>query len=700
MQRSALVLCGLFCFALIVSVAGDASAALTVTIIQPATNPSEANINATVGFQAVAFQDGEELENANVQWEWQFGDAMWSDDNPTSHAYVAAGDYLATVTARLGQATAVATTCVTITDGPEIPKKVPFDPALSVYVGFSGHWINYATGQSEFREIEAPVALFGPGEQVSDDSDIWGARQTNSPQTPAGWNLYGPDDSEPMQMHVIIRDTQNRLGNVLITNRDTGAEIGTIDANAAGSQIEGFVTVASATEAFLLDIRDRAASRGGAAGNTMAQAAADMPGFDDMIVCALGYAWNPNRGHEGECRVAQNRDQIWGDPKDVQGKVAFEGLGFGTACCGETQFTNDDDAPGQAAPKYPLLDKAILRDINAAGGDYPPDARVAIIAAVQAARASYQNGASFLDQCQTLPFSTGTAHWKVDVQGEVVSLVGAPIKKRHKINWSPKITTQIQSNAALGNNQADPSIAVAAGVEWSGDLVKVGVGKPIGLGSLYGLRASGKGTPFPDAQGITTPVTITLRADKRWTDDSAGPTGGTGIVTNEGAWTDPSPPQDAVTTDQLIFPADGDSKGVCTVQLAKGFKYKVTGRGGVPPFYSDGTFGPFNVPATNNVTVNTEFLVQFGVEVHLQGGTPAGPRAGEIELKHYGGEMVIANSVGQTGSYTTSQLDPGPYQVRGRANGGDWCEWYSFQAEKSTLVKQVTLTVVVPPPAQ
>ncbi|MEN6643378.1 MAG: PKD domain-containing protein [Armatimonadia bacterium] len=247
-----------FLYALLVaSLPGSAVAALTVAIVQPA-GPPQLAVNAAVTFRAAASEDGEQLDAAKLQWEWQFGDAVQGDGNPARHAYIAAGTYKVMVTARLGKVTAAAAAEVVVGAGEQTPKAFPFDPALSVYVGFSGMWVNYRTGGSEFREIEGPVAGFLPGEKVSDAPDIWGRRQINDPQSPTGWTFFAPDPDETMQMHVIVRDTQKRLGDVLITNRETGAELGTIAADVAGEQVDGLIDLPNDFY-FLLTIREKPA---------------------------------------------------------------------------------------------------------------------------------------------------------------------------------------------------------------------------------------------------------------------------------------------------------------------------------------------------------------------------------------------------------------------------------------------------------
>ena len=100
---------------LCIGCAVNAAAELTVQIVQPTSDPASANANEWVTFEAVAYDDGVELDDTTVQWSWDFGDSTQSTDNPAYHVYTATGEYVATVTATVGQASATATVTVDIT---------------------------------------------------------------------------------------------------------------------------------------------------------------------------------------------------------------------------------------------------------------------------------------------------------------------------------------------------------------------------------------------------------------------------------------------------------------------------------------------------------------------------------------------------------------------------------------------------------
>ncbi|HCU38217.1 MAG TPA: hypothetical protein DGT21_23160, partial [Armatimonadetes bacterium] len=502
MQRLMLAVCAVLTIASVFGAAGAATAALTVTIVQPATNPSSAEVDETVAFEAVAFNDGQELEYANVQWLWEFGDATQSTNNPTSHAYVAAGDYTVTVTATFNQAQASATTHVIVEDDEETPKITGFDSSLSIYVGFRGHWINFATGQSEFAEIEAPVAVFQPGEQVADDPDTWGSHLINYPQAPTGWCFFSPDESEPMEMHVIVRDTQDRLGDVVITDRDTGAPVGTITANDAGSEIDGYVTVSPSASYFLLNVRDKSAG-------TMMLAATDNSKVEDAIVITHSYGFNPNRGDQHACKIGVPGP--WGDPEALDDtKVALPGPGpgGGFACAGPRDFFNDADDENQETPLYNPLNKRVLQDVNPDSETLPQPAYAAINAAVNAARATFTGGAQFLSQFMAPPFSQGTVHWIFSANGHITSLVCLPYAGKPDDRGTTASAVDLALDWSLGDGHLDPSFKIT----WKYGVTAVQkrnwrVGSPIPVGDLFGFTGVNPWPPDADPlEPITTEV--------------------------------------------------------------------------------------------------------------------------------------------------------------------------------------------------
>jgi len=85
---------------LCVTAVRGAHAALTVDIIEPASDPFQIDVGDPCDFEAIAYIDGEELPYGEVTWDWDFGDLTdHSSDNPTVHTYTQVVTYTVTVTA-------------------------------------------------------------------------------------------------------------------------------------------------------------------------------------------------------------------------------------------------------------------------------------------------------------------------------------------------------------------------------------------------------------------------------------------------------------------------------------------------------------------------------------------------------------------------------------------------------------------------
>jgi len=108
-----------------------AAHALTVEIIEPPTDPFDVIAGQSYDFEAVAYDNGQQLPPQQVNWEWDFGDGSDPDtDNPTEHTFTATGQYLVTVTAEYEGISAGADAALGFDD--------------KVYLGYCGStWVEY-----------------------------------------------------------------------------------------------------------------------------------------------------------------------------------------------------------------------------------------------------------------------------------------------------------------------------------------------------------------------------------------------------------------------------------------------------------------------------------------------------------------------------------------------------------------------------
>ncbi len=551
---------------------------------------------------------------------------------------------------------------------------LPFDEALSIYVGHSGTWMNYNAGEEQVAEIEDVVAAFQAGEQVSDDPWIWGDHQINLPQAPEGWDFYEPSEEEPMALHVIVRDTQNRLGEVAITDRLTGATVGVLTADAAGTEIDDSISVAPLTEAFDLQVTQKDA------GGVLFRAGANQRKVKEVVVVALPYGWQPNRGVEHDFCSA-DLGPPWGDPNSPEGKVAIPQSTNLDACAGPKEFINDQAAPTDVSPTYNLLDKKVVRDTtNPLALTLPKTAADQVIAATTLARAPYQHGTNAVPDFTAPPFSWGTVHWHVTPIGEITAVVLVPYYGITTKKW--EIQTEISGKIGAARHEGvgspNPSWEVAGAVTITDEEKKTWqCGDPVAVGDIFGLRIIKNADAFANPiRAITTPVTFQLHVDKAPPDGAPGLVEGTGLAEIDEAWTTPPPPHPMFGDVALLFPAEseGVDEGICTVPLAKGWKWKANGRPRMAP-YSQGQVDPFQVPSATARTINCELQMLMTLKVKtVADGQPAEAqvelfRKGEGETWGYvGGGQTMEENGEQV--WTTGPLEAGVYKVEARAMMG------------------------------
>jgi len=407
------------------------------------------------------------------------------------------------------------------------PTALPFDAALSMYVGHSGTWYNCNAGEEETAEIEDVLAAFEATETFSEDVDLWADHQINDPPSPTGWLFFCPVEEEEMSLHVVVRDTQNRLGDVVVRDRATSQTVGVLSANEAGSEIDGSLEVSPIAEAYSFEVRDQTLS------NVMFTAAANKPWVEDVIVLTHEYGWVPNCGddHGGVCPGSNlTLSQPYGDPKSTTGKTSTGSPSEVMGCAGPTALTNDSQSGATVNPKYwSVKNKQIVTDLN---WTPPPSlflpAAEKIVESIGDARDTFLNGAPLFPQgLQVKPFSVVTGHWPMTLTGTIVSLIYLPYrgltaqktentgKAEGKVDWSS------------GEGKPTPSISVTLARTWgAGDRRMTQCGDPIAIGDVWGLTCSA----FPSAglypeEGITRPFTITL-----YTDIPDGPIGGLGTA--------------------------------------------------------------------------------------------------------------------------------------------------------------------------
>jgi len=505
---------------------------------------------------------------------------------------------------------------------------VPFDTDLSIYVGHDGTWFRYDIHQEEEAEIEDAVAVYPPTEPLDDDLSVWCAHQVNDPQPPAGWGFFDCLPDQPIDLHVVVHDAQNRLGEVVVTEHETGDNLGTLSANPQGSQVDGTVVVDPETEMFALDIKEKQA------GARLGRAGVALAAMKDVLVFSLTLGWEPNVGDDHASCPASRTTTEWGDPYSLAGKHWVVDSVTRNAC-GGLPFENDQATAVNRQAKYNLLNKHIIHDIGAPPADLPGDGGPKVTAAIAAARLPYQGGQVFLPDYTELPYSRGVAHLPMTVKAQITTLLFFPYSG--VTGWRYESNKQIRAQLDVVAKHEQGGLAPAAEIVagWSGGQVTYEVlrqiGEPEPIGDLWAMEASSTVTPSAAPnEPITAPVTFELHGDLVLPPPGApGLMGGTGTATRMDACTDPAPPNPMQSQVALTFPYQGDNLGKCTVQLAKGWKWKGMG---ADPHYNPGEVGPFELygAETKQITATLKLLLML----HLRTGTTAC----QVELQKQVGE--------------------------------------------------------------
>ena len=695
MSRLPFGVCGVVVIGCIIGAAGPA-AALTLSIVQPADSPCGADALGKLHFEAVAYEDGRPLDNAEVRWHWQFGDGQQSTANPTTHAYVAAGEYTLRVSAAVQNAVATAAMQVAVRGRPQTPRRLPSEPSLSVYVGFRGLWSNNVTMDVDAAELEASVAVFGPGEKVDDTPHAWERHLMTEARIPPGWLSFMVEENTEVQMRVTVRDTRARLGSVTLTDRDTGAVVGTLTANADGAEIAGLIDVSSVGRYLALTLTDRSA------GDVICCFATDRPESNDVVVVTHTYGFDSNLGDEHECWVTEGCSGPWGDPGKVEGKVSTERPDARRGCVGGTSFENDYRERREFRAKYDLMDRAILKDITLRPLSLFSNCYASINAELDAIRAQYADGRRFLEPYVMPPFSRGEAHWGAYLEGAVTSVICFPYMGRpeQKATISDWIEWSLPWKEGIGS--PTPAAAVVEKTSLWDYLRRASrVGEPIAIGDIWTRTATawGREPTARPLEAITAPVTFMLQADKTEPDDTPALVGGVAYLRRGRAWTDHTPPLGPWAPSQVDFATEGEDKGTRTIELAKGYRYEVTSA--QSPLYNTIYALPaggmeFTVMGAQDVRIELRLLVarELVIRSEQAGGKPV---PAEVIVKDSSGKAVRGGSTEDDGQGHCSCIlrdlpAPARYTVRAKPRGGSDSDYGDPQM---VILKPSTLPQIV-----
>jgi len=354
----------------------------------------------------------------------------------------------------------------------------------------------------------------------------------------------------------------------------------------------------------------------------------------------------------------------------------------------------------------------VLRDTTE---DWEPDGLPARAAqqvrdALIALRAQLTGGELAVERYAAPPFSRGTCHWWGGLEGELRAVVYYPYRgrRRDRAEMAAFLHKMAESlGPAGGRDSAVPCQAVADAERAKWDPYReqwCAIWTPRPVGDIWVLRAKQFSDPHPcPLHAITAPVTFELWADITPPNGVPDRVGGYGTAEWTEAWTTPEPPRP--TWPGLHFPPDGPDRGRCTVELAKGWKWKASARPRATG-YSTGELRPLNVAgaAARRLDIQLEKLLTFRAGV-VTDATPAvaQPAEVELELQVQGGLWAQVNA-GPTTEQPNGDcvrvayrpLAPGTYRVRAKrlnAAAREWSEWEVFEVMPGI---ELTKTIAVP----
>lgn len=378
----------------------------------------------------------------------------------------------------------------------------------------------------------------------------------------------------------------------------------------------------------------------GFAAEVIFEAKYDCGSRPDALVVTHTYGFEPNLGDEHICPATPDWRGPWGHPEATAGKVSTSRPCPRRGCAGGHSFENDSPREVRRYAKHCLRDKTILRRLHEfwdSSSRSPAERWLRFVA--DGARAPYEGEPRFLPEYCASPYSSGMVHWPITVTGAITSLIcfpysGTPEEKagvtraiQHSINWEDGIGTEEPAKAVVANFTLTDQQRQAWQVE-----------DPIPMGDLWGLTVESWDRPFADPLvGITTPVTITLTADRTPPDDAPGRIGGKAILTRLDPWTTAHPPKGSQAPLELDFPSTGEDQGTCTVELQKGFRYRLTVADGAAYRDSSEEFCVPNCGETRNTSLRLAVLRALVVRTERDGR----PVPGHVHLTNASGTVDL-----------------------------------------------------------
>ena len=444
---------------------------------------------------------------------------------------------------------------------------LPTDNALSVYIGLRATW------QSLINNTLAPVA-----NEFSADVSVYALTDTPTYANLADhecvseplsgnsdWYMYKPT-TDTFKLTFDIADTSNRLGKIVVSDLITGQVLGSVDAAADGSTIQGQLSISWQQPVYRIEGYDK--------NNVSLFRLGATNGFSDQIAhFMIPGAFTPYRpATVSSARFAGGEDVagVVGDPESPAGVSVSVQAGASRGCAALDQV-NDSQGILSMLPPTPFWrfqKKKCIEIVDPSGyrSDNPADLSTLasdILAAEQ------EDIAPALSAITQVPYSDVTGHWDAVFTGRVKAVFIAPYRAAKQNNFLNLLKSTFGFLATGTQGKANDKWAFGlfnAFVTWlssdSGKQSGLKAGMVIPLGDIKTLQTQEFRKDIPIILGLFDDVTFTLAPD-------IAPLGGTGLGKIEMATpTTTPPPPAAVIGSDLTFSSPEIGRASCRERVS------------------------------------------------------------------------------------------------------------------------------------
>lgn len=460
---------------------------------------------------------------------------------------------------------------------------LPFDPSVTLVIAVEGKFSKFFPQEWRRLVLHPTVTAYLPDEPYQEletelPPEIWIERCVqvfSGEQLPEGWSFFFPEQGQPLRLHVVVYDEQNRLFKAVIKTWD-GTVLGELFASSSGSEIVGSLDYDPNYDLLVLEIW-----QGGGVINLMSRNVIRTPKAETGVALKDVVKFtpepenpfdisNPLLGLPGAMTYSHNESFPDNDTKEVAFRRPSGIWGFLKV----KHYLTTISYPNNLPP-----DKEVAKQIN----DWKDEFIIS--------HDSPTNRANFaLADALVPPFSRNVmATWRdITVHGYNLGIVVIPTYAKDRIVWIPQIGFNL-----TGTTRGRLSILWAAQINATLTMEKkkeLQIGDALPIADLYALETPRVHAQV-QAQAITQQVTISVTPDQ-----VCGPLSGGVQIGREGVQPDVGLYRECLTHGVNVPPT-----GHCDVNDGRDHKYE--NRQLSPPSYPS---GPSNAPLNPQGSVTVD----------------------------------------------------------------------------------------------